>query len=255
MDIFGGSVTESNNRGPRGFHGRDGTFTDIITWMPHTIIDNFQINEERCCFFIKTKDIERKGKAIQKWLSRSKKGDLTADIPSSELEELSDRYAIIFEKNRYSSEDLILFQNTALSYGFLCVTYRTQSEKNQVLVSNYQIHQSNYCEIMIKTNEIIIHIGQHTETIQYSGKGWTTLFIEYNSDDKLTHFRYNINGDVGSFIGIVQEDEMSGFALGARWDDTYFFHGQISSLEIYKAKSGNFPETLKDVIIKNQSSV
>ena len=80
MDIFGGSVTGVNNRGPRGFHGRDGTFIDIITWMLHTIIDNFQINEEQCCFFIKTKDIERKGKAIQKLLSRSKIGDLTADI-------------------------------------------------------------------------------------------------------------------------------------------------------------------------------
>lgn len=253
MDIFGGGGSAETSRGPRGYAGKDGTLKDLVMWMPLTILNNFQ-NEEHCCFFIKNNDIERKGKAIQKWVSRSKKGDLIADIPSSKLEQLSDRYAIVFEKNRYSSMELTLFENRPSSYGFLCVTYRTRSERDQVLVSNYQTHMESYCEIMIKMNEIIIHVGEHAEIIQHSGKTWTTLFIEHNSDDRLTHFRYNINGEIGSFIAPARSAIHDGFALGSRWGDTKFFHGEISSLEIYKSgNSGNFPETLKNLIIKNQN--
>ena len=73
------------------------------------------------------------------------------------------------------------------------------SEQDQV--SNYQKYQTGYCEIMIKMNEIIIRVGQHTEIIQHKIKSRiTTFFIEYNSDDKLTNFRYNINGDIVLFM-------------------------------------------------------
>ena len=150
MNIFGGSTSEnSENRGPRGFRGKDGSIVDLSIWMPQTILNNLQSNDESCCFIIKdlTRDVKRKGKIIEKWISRSKKGDLKAEKASHEIEELEDRYVINFDKNRYSTESLSLFTNTAQAYGFLCVTFQVHGENDQVLISDYQTHHPNYCEI------------------------------------------------------------------------------------------------------------
>ena len=104
-------------------------------------------------------------------------------------------------------------------------------------------------------NDIVIHAHTVTEIIQHSYKSWTTLFIEYNTDDKDTHYRYDVNGITGSFISPVRYDIWGGFALGSRWDDTYFLNGQIASLELYwtKGTSATFPEPVKRVLIKNQN--
>ena len=208
--------------GPRGLPGKDSSIIDFCTWLPQTILKNLQTHNERCCFFVQNlnKDLIRKGKEITTWVSWSLPGlNLNADKPSSVMEELEDRYVINFKKARYSSEDLMLFANPPQMYGFLCVTFRVNSNDDQVVLSNYkkQLEKDGCCEIRVTTKEIVLHAHKVTEIIQHSCKTWTTLFIEYNTDNQTTHYRYDANGITGSFVAPVRDDAWEGFPLGSRW--------------------------------------
>ena len=258
MNVFGGVRSVNKGpRGPRGFRGKDSSIIDFCTWMPKTILKNLQTHDERGCFFIQNleSDLDRKGKRIQKWISRSLPGlNLIADIPSSEIEQLEDRYVLNFQKTRYSSEELAILPNFPNMYGFFCITFRVTTDDEQVVISDYQERQDGYCEIRVTANEIILHLHHTTEIIQHSCKNWTTLFIEYNTDEKVAHYRFNVNGVTGSFVGKTSRDIHAGFALGSRWDDSYFLNGQMASLEMYWIpSSASLPEPVKEVIIKNQN--
>ena len=262
MNVFGGVRSVNKGpRGPRGFRGKDSSIIDFCTWLPKTIVKNLQAHDERGCFFIQNleSDLMRKGKEVQKWVSRSLPGlNLTADKASSEIEKLNDRYALTFKEARYSSEDLALLPNVPNLYGFLCITFRVMTDEEQVLLSDYQedeeMKNMGHCEIRVSANEIILHVRHATEIIQHSCKDWTTLFIEHNTDEKVAHYRYNVNGVTGSFVGTTSDYEQDGFALGARWDDTFFLNGQIASLEMYRIpSSASLPEPVKEVIMKNQN--
>ena len=261
MNVFGGARTGGKGvRGPRGFRGKDTSITDLCTWLPQTILANLQTYDERGCFFIQDieKDLVRKKKEITTWVSRSRPGlNLDADKPSSDIEELEDRYVINFKEARYSTDDLTLFKNPAQTYGFLCTTFRVNTDEDQVLMSDYQkeFEKYGYCEIRVTANEIVIHADAVIEIIQHSCKSWTTLFIEYNTDDEETHYTYDVNGITGSFISPARDDIRGGFALGSRWDDTHFLNGQIASLEMYwtMGTSATFPEPVKRAVIKNQN--
>ena len=262
MNVFGGARSAGKGvRGPRGFRGKDTSIIDLCTWLPKTILTNLQTYDERGCFFVQNieKDLVRKDKKITTWVSRSLPGlNLDADKPSSDIEELKDRYVINFKEARYSTDELTLFKNLAQVYGFLCVTFRVNTDEDQVLMSDYQKRtaaENGYCEIRVAANEIVIHAHTVTEIIQHSCKSWTTLFIEYNTDDEDTHYTYNVNGIIGSFIAPVRDETWEGFALGSRWDGTYFLNGQIASLEMYwtMGTSATFPEPVKRAVIKNQN--
>ena len=261
MNVFGGTRTlDKGPRGPRGFRGRDSSIIDFCSWLPNTLLKNLQTHDERGCFFVQNpdKDLVRKGKEITTWISRSLPGlNLDADKPSTEIEKLEDRYVINFDKTRYSTDDLTLFCNIPRSYGFLCVTFRVTTDEDQVLLSDYQqpwAKEMGYCEIKVTANEIILHAHTVTEIIQHSCKNWTTLFIENNSDEEITHYRYNVNGITGSFVAPVRDSGNGGFSLGSRWDDTFFLKGQIASLEMYWMEScTSLPHPVKEVIIRNQN--
>ena len=56
MNVFGGAASEGmmdeGPRGPRGFRGKDSTMNDFVTWLPQTVVNNLQFNDEKGAFFI-----------------------------------------------------------------------------------------------------------------------------------------------------------------------------------------------------------
>ena len=275
MNVFGGAtrVMGEGPRGPRGFRGKDSSIVDFSTWLPRTVINNLQVNDEVGAFFIEylDKDLLRpkgKGTDITQWISRSRTGgNLVAKKPSSVIEKIEDysetpdRYAMKFNNTHYHAPESAFLFGMAGTCGFICITFRTNSEKDQVLIGGPDL-SGRYphipsSEIKVSgATEITIQIHGVQEIIQHSCKEWTTLFIEYNSDEKLSHFTYDVNGIMGSFTcpsmrGAVK----SGFHLGCRWNGTDYLDGEIVSVETYENwdTAAPLPDTLKKIVIDNQT--
>ena len=106
MNVFGGAASggmmESGPRGPCGFRGKDSSMNDFGTWLPQTIINNLQVNDEKGTFFIENpeKDLIRKKQVIAEWVSRSERGGnfVTKKYPSTEIERIED----FFDVDRYA---------------------------------------------------------------------------------------------------------------------------------------------------------
>ena len=180
---------------------------------------------------------------------------VVADKPSCDLVKLNDRYALGFKKNRYVSADMPVLETFPGMSGFLCVTFKMSGEGEQVLISNYEDDINNdYCEIRVAATEIILHLHSDDEIVQHSCKDWTTLFIECNSDETTTYFKYDVNGTTGSFTRPSSKLFITeSVALGSRYDDTHFLNGQVSALELYQIdQPSEVPEPLKKIVIKNQ---
>ena len=259
MNVFGSSKSMGKAvRGPRGFRGKDGSIIDLCSWLPKTVLKNLQENDEKCCFTITDpkNDIKKTGADVTEWISRSSAGmNLLAEKPSREIEQLEEnRYVMHFKQTRYSTDDLTLLANPPFYYGFFCITFRVSVDDEQVLISDYLDGRTRYCEIKVTSTEIFIHAHTDQETIPHNCKEWTTLFIEHRSNHTTTHYNYNVNGVTGSMISPAADLAGGGFALGSRWDDTYFLNGQVASLEIYGIlHPALFPEDLKKIVIKNQN--
>ena len=261
VDVFGGSGTLKNRRGPRGPigpRGLPGSIRDFCQWLPNTAISNLQKYDENGSFFIQdpSQDLKMSGKEVRTWVSRSVKGwNLVADMASSDLVKLSKRYALGFKKNRYVSDDMVVLETFPGRSAFICVTFKVFGDDEQVLMSNYEEDSSNndYCEIRITPTDIILHLHSDDEIIQHSCKDWTTLFVECNSDSTTTYFKYDVNGVTGSFSRPCSEMMTESVALGSRYDNTHFLHGQVSALEFYQINQpSEIPVELKDIVIKNQ---
>jgi len=274
MNVFGGatgSMMDKGPRGPRGVKGTDSSLVDFCTWLPHSVLNILQSNDEKGAFFIDNldRDIVRpkgKGTAITEWVSRSRRGgNLVAKKASSEIEEIETaewtvRYAMKFKTTTHyeatGSPFLLAGQN---SCGFICITFRTNSVAEQVLICgpDPSRRQPPTIETEIKVSgatEIIIQINDVKEIIQHACRKWTTLFVEYNSDAHLSHFTYDVNGTIGSFTSPSMAMGVYGFHLGCRWNGTNYLDGEIASVETY-AKSGTsapLPDTLKSIVMHNQ---
>ena len=80
--------------------------------------------------------------------------NLIAAIPAKQLSKklLNDRYALMFDGSaRYYSKKLRLFQITSGNcFGRSCITFRTASDdRDQVLLSTFQMEENPYTEISI----------------------------------------------------------------------------------------------------------
>ena len=261
VDVFGGSGSLKNRRGPRGPmgpRGLPGSIRDLCNWLPNSVISNLQKNDESGSFFIQnvSQDLEMSGKEVKKWISRSVRGwNLVADLASSDLVHLSKKqYALGFKRNRYMSNDMQVLEPSAGSSAFLCITFKVFGDEEQVLLSNYQDEGlEDYCEIRITATDIILHLHSADEVIHHSCKEWTTLFVECNSDSVATYFKYDVNGVTGAFSRPCAQSWAESIALGSRYDDTHFLHGQVSALEIYQVNQPlEIPMALKRIVINNQ---
>lgn len=285
MNIFGGasgSLIDKGPRGPRGYRGKDSSLIELCTWLPMTVLENLQKSDECGAFFIQNleKDIIRSkgiddnyvdvdggGKPITQWVSRSKQGgNLVAKKASSELEEvqygIQSGYAMTFKTTHYENKGASFLPASKGNSGFICITFRTHSERHdQVLISGLDPKKHQFLPRLIKVSsiDITIQIGKATEIIQNECKEWTTLFIEYNSDDFLTHFTYDVNdGDIiGSFTCPNDILVTPGFNLGCKWDETEYLDGQIASVELYDNYDAMnagvpLPNSLKHLVTSNQ---
>ena len=143
------------------------------------------------------------------------------------------------------------------------MTFRTTSDdKDQVLLSTFQMEENPYTEISISGVEKKIFITSKKETkntisIGCDVKQWTTLYVEYKGhESKQTKYNYIVKcGDseivTGTFSLNYDNLAKFGFAMGSRYDNTGFLKGKISSLEIYHVNetSKPFPECLKNLVI------
>ena len=263
VDVFGSAGTFKGQKGPpgpMGPRGFPGSIKDLCEWLPQSVLESLRKNDEIGSFFITdpSKDLEQSGKVVKQWVSRSNKGlNLVADIPSSDLVKLPDRYVLGFKKNRYASKDIFWLENEPGTNAFICITFKVFGDEEKVLISNFHKGEDNYCEVRVSATEIRLHLHNVDEIIQHSCKEWTTLYLECNSDDTTTYYKYDVNGKTGSFTGTPDELFFTGsLAMGSRPDDTFFLNGQVSALEIYEGtQPSEVPKPLKDIIIKHQRIV
>ena len=90
-------------------------------------------------------------------------------------------------------------------------------------------------------------------------KQWTTLYVEYRGyESKPTEYEYIVKcSDLKTIYESFSLDfdnfGQFGFAMGSRFNNTWFLKGEISSLEIYHAADPTkpFPECLKNLVIDN----
>ena len=261
-----GPIGKKGPRGQRGLTGESGKpgsagIVDLTLWLPKTLLNNLQTNDEVCCFFIETdSDVEKHGKEIIKWNSRSSKNALVAKHPSKEMVKLSnDRSALSFNNTLYTSTT-IFFENSDDSYGFICVTFRTLGDGKQTLVTNNN-GMKYFHEIKVTKTEIEITGTENeklkTVIIQHASQEWTTLFIEYIGEEEKTRCNYTINDDIiqGSFTFDTYIEFSNNFFLGGNHDGGEPFHGDIASLEMYHIDLDSVcmpPTCIRELIIKNQ---
>ena len=280
VNIFGkeevrGRKGDRGPVGPMGQPGKQGdagSIEDSCTWMGNTVLKNLEHYDDKGCFFIddpKTDVKRNKEGEITTWLSKSVHGkNLMPDIPSKQLSKklINDRYALMFDGTvRYQNEELGLLQVTSGNcFGFLCMTFRTTSDdKDQVLLSTFQMEDNPYAEISISGAEKKIVIKSKIDepvivSIENDVKQWTTLYVEYRGyESKPTEYNYIVKcgqeKTSGSFLWDSSDMFMFGFSMGSRFNDTRFLKGEISSLEIYHVNETTkpFPECLKNLVIDN----
>ena len=269
MDVFGGSrVRQRGIRGARGIRGRDGTMSDLCTWMPQTLLLGLQTLDEIACYLLtdpKKDLVISKDRTIQKWISRNTLNalNLYAEKPSSTLSVVVEgRYAITLYENRYVHDDVPFLTNLTDTNGFLCVTFRVDGDGMEtVLLSSYTNQDSPFREIRVTSTEIIINATGHSitgEIIQHACNEWTTLMLSYEAHAHLTSWSWTLNNDshtAGSFTTTTAKDSMYCITLGSRFDaTTHYFRGQIAGMEMYHGNNGAtaLPPNVLKLIVKNQ---
>jgi hypothetical protein len=257
-----GSQGPTGEKGPAGLPG---SVIDLSQWLPKTLLYNLQPNDEIGCFFIESeKDIVKKGTDVITWKSRSSKYNLKGEKPSKELIQLTNKKALSFKNTRYTSDDIYFMSNYVNTYGFMCATFRSSGNDEQVLITNYDEDvKGNYMDVCITSTEIKIHgiekLKPKTVFIQHSSKHGTTFFLEFVTRGDITDYNYIIKSqdisEEGGFTFSTHYEWINGFSLGSSYDDKRFFLGEVASLELYhtKQKNGQFlPPCIRNVIISNQ---
>ena len=279
VNIFGEEAVR-RRRGPPGVDGLPGPQGDpgengidlMSVWMSNTLTKSLRENDENGCFFIRNlKDIERDGKKIKRWITKSSNGkNLNAVRPSESLVKLPDDqgYAIEFTNSLYVV-DIPLYMGFMSGYGFFCVTFKTQEVKEQTLFSNHDKQNPDYPgnELLVSKSKISI-CGVENEkpasfSIDHDCRDWTTLFVEWNVNtvQNKSTFHYIINNDkklTGSFSFDTFWITTDFIAIGDRDDDSLYkpFNGQVRAIEFYFSTDildGKcLPTSLRNKIIESQ---
>ena len=251
VDIFGRSVTQSL-RGKQGPAGPPGGIKDLCAWFPKSTLKDFQKYEEIGCFLLNniSTDIEKEGKNIKTWISRSKTAkNLKAVSPSTTIDELPSGNAIEFQRNCYKS-NFSLIDNRPGS-GFIAVTFLTDSDETQTLAGKFsqrdRFHQN--FEISVTSTDIFISGYSKKKPIDHpinhDCRKWTTFLLTYTTTPhRETHFEYMIDGNInkkGHFTLDSSRVSTNNLTLGCRQNNTRYFSGKIHALEIFFTKASRDP--------------
>ena len=271
MNVFGG--VQKTTRGKRGPPGIDASITDLCKWLPRVITKSLQEISQIGSFIIKdlSRDIEKENvKDVNTWISRNTdaKKNLVLDKKKKAGKYFpldSGYYAIRLEKSGYNSDDLSLlsFQKP----GYFCITFRTLSQENQVLISDYTTPLNPFCEIQASRNGIVILILYSRVIlrvpIEHNCKDWTTLFISQyiaNYQRPKMIYKYTVNGKLSGSFKVKTAGEDDGICLGSRWEEPYmYFDGDVACIDFHQSLSEDqfedIPDCLRDLIISNQMKI
>ena len=306
VNIFGQNVVQGKvgprgfpgldgDKGPKGNDGNDGAkgdrgeagssgIIDLFNWLPKSLLDNFQVNSEQCCFFIIKggKDVEFNSdvdKTVKKWISKSltstnggKKHSKKYALLISDGTTADDYLKIDYLDNDQGyfqfKKSLLKVDNVWLTntYSFLCLTFKASKDlsegEEQWIVSNWESkkHGRVFRGVSISKGKIHIHGCQNDKydylTIDYDISNWTTLFVEW-SDNGVLNGSFDINSGkyTGNFTAIPSSDILPPCVfIGGRSDNDHYFEGCLASVEwaSFTENNATFPKELKKLITTNQ---
>ena len=170
-------------------------------------------------------------------------------------------YALEFHKSHYRATDIPFM--CATGYGFLCITFHTQKDEEQSLVSNANPDDpdQSFTEIAVSSNALFIRGIKDKQRvdipIQHNCRQWTTLFVDWMVTETNITGNYIINNDkklMGKFslpIGLLCGNYID---IGCRGHIlSHPFYGAISTLEIHTSHKGKvISPALRDLVINDQ---
>ena len=266
--------------GPPGERGEPGTsgIVDLYNWLPSTVLENFQVDSEECCFIIKKDgdDIKKNKRGnIESWKSKSisavlqeyKRFQRIAKVTKTSHPFKTVTYSpdgrgyISLEKSMFEVKDVTL-TNT---YSFACVTFKVVGDdSDQYIISNWQTEQEQFVfrGISASKNELRIHGCVNGENDYFSVKHdatlWTTLFVEWTENDgNRGTFDINNGEKRGTFITKPSTEFLPPTVyIGGRSDNSHYFNGHLAAVEwcsfLELAQGTHFPTYLKKLIIESQ---
>ena len=267
-------------QGPQGERGEPGTsgIVDLYNWLPSTVLENFQVDSEECCFIIRKDgdDIKKNKRGnIESWKSKSISAVLqgykhfkrTAVITTQSQSIKSVTYFpdgrgyLTLEKSMFRVKDVTL-TNT---YSFACVTFKVLGDAlDQCVVSNWQPEHDQYVfrGISASKGEIRIYGCDNGEkdyfSIAHNTTIWTTIFVEWTENDgNRGTFDINNGEKKGTFTVKPSTEFLPPTVyIGGRSDNSHYFNGYISAVEwcsfLELAQGTHFPAYLKKLIIESQ---
>ena len=276
-----GSTGPTGPTGPTGVQGDRGDvgtsgIIDLYNWLPHTFLENFQVDSEECCFIIRKggDDVQKdKKKHVVKWKSKSVSSELDSIIrskknaviavgsdPCKTISYFPDTRGYLgLQKSMFKVVDVCLTD----TYSFVCITFKVLGDDpDQYIVSNWETKAQSLVSrgVSVSKEEIRIHgCINHTEkdyfTIKHNTKLWTTLFVEWS----LNGGTFDINNGVKKGVFTVKPPSIflpSCAYIGGRSDNTHYFDGYLSAVEWCSFPEPNddahFPNYLKKLIISSQ---
>lgn len=242
-------------RGEKGVRGKNGKDAfDIVKWMPSFILYNFRKSAEFCYLVIKvlSEDLVKSSDGTYTaWISRSdKKINAEAEIASKKIRKISEhQWGLHFSKTLYT------IKNVSLKSVLVCVTFQLDDDTG---ASTYTIFEdTNRSRGVSVTGKVITIYGVDDESNKLSFKyhtpinTWNTILVEWTPDRKQEGlYMVNDGQKRGSFKCNQYQVPLSPVIyLGGR---TEAFNGSIASFEIYRSHHQMVPESIKDLIIKDQ---
>ena len=269
MNVFGGSRRVAKGpRGLRGFPGKDAL--ELCNYLPNTISRCLRENDQIGSFVLTSpEDCDIVSGFVQKWKSKR------IGIPPQEhfKAEKASKLSKIKDKEKYALNFPGVYRNNYLdifttlrAYGYICITFRTNSDVAQTILHNAQGSERGhlYHEITVTGTDVSIHGRRDkkiaVERIPCDTKKWTTLYLEWSlvghSPLYNANITYIINNDPnrqGSFH--LEQSVMSfpGYVLGDRGAgyESQPFSGQVHALENYLSDHP-IPVLFKNLVITKQ---
>ena len=274
MNVFGGSQRMSKGaRGLRGFPGKDAV--NLFNYLPNTISSCLREYDQEASFVLTSiNDVDIEAEKVSRWKNKSKctissgwEEDLIAEKPSK-ITEISKFHKLGYALNfpgLYHADGILLFSPNH-KFGYFCITFRTNSDAVQTLLTTANIQYDNY-QIEVTSQDITIiaytqvvekKSTRETECIQHDTKHWTTMYLEWEDHPvNMRAFTYLINNDQrGSFILHKPEPIiLNGVFIGDRppkWKiKPQPFSGQLHAMECYYSNHP-IPEMIRNLVISKQ---